>query len=44
MRHPAVLEAAAVEIPINLGEDVILVVVTLAPDADLDFPELLDFC
>ena len=44
MRHPAVLEAAAVAIPSDLGEDDILVVVTLQPDARLDYAELLDFC
>ncbi len=33
MRHPAVLEAAAVGIPSELGEDDILVVITLRPDA-----------
>jgi crotonobetaine/carnitine-CoA ligase len=44
MRHPAVLEAAAVAVPSDLGEDDILVVVTLQPDADLDHAELLDFC
>jgi crotonobetaine/carnitine-CoA ligase len=44
MRHPAVLEAAAVAIPSELGEDDILVVVTLAPHADFDHAELLDFC
>jgi carnitine-CoA ligase len=44
MRHPDVLEAAAVGIPSDLGEDDILVVVTLRPDADLDYAELLDFC
>ena len=44
MRHPAVLEAAAVAIPSDLGEDDILVVVTLRPDAGLDYAELLDFC
>jgi crotonobetaine/carnitine-CoA ligase len=44
MRHPAVLEAAAVGIPSELGEDDILVVVTLRPDATLDHAELLDFC
>jgi len=44
MRHPAVLEAAAVGIPSDLGEDDILVVVTLRPDATLDYAELLDFC
>jgi carnitine-CoA ligase len=44
MRHPAVLEAAAVGIPSDLGEDDILVVVTLRPDATIGFAELLDFC
>jgi carnitine-CoA ligase len=44
MRHPAVLEAAAVGIPSELGEDDILVVVTLQPDATVDYVELLDFC
>ena len=37
MRHPAVLEAAAVGIPSDLGEDDILVVVTLRPEADRGF-------
>jgi crotonobetaine/carnitine-CoA ligase len=44
MRHPAVLEAAAVGVPSELGEDDILVVVTLRPGAALDHVELLDFC
>jgi carnitine-CoA ligase len=44
MRHPAVLEAAAVGIPSELGEDDILVVVTVRPEASLDYAELLDFC
>ena len=44
MDHPAVLEAAAVGIPSELGEDDIFVVVTLAPGATLDHAELLDFC
>jgi crotonobetaine/carnitine-CoA ligase len=44
MRHPAVLEAAAVGIPSELGEDDILVLVTLRPQATLDHAELLDFC
>ena len=44
MRHPAVAEAAAVGIPSELGEDDILVVVTLRPDATVDFADLLDFC
>ena len=44
MRHPAVLEAAAVGVPSDLGEDDILVVVTLRPDAVVEYSELLDFC
>ena len=44
MRHPAVLEAAAVAVPSDLGEDDILVVVAVRPGADLDYAELLDFC
>ncbi len=42
--HPAVLEAAAVGVPSDLGEDDILMVVALRPDCTLDYPELLDFC
>ena len=44
MRHPGVLEAAAVGIPSDLGEDDILVVFTVRPDAEVDYAELLDFC
>ena len=44
MGHPAVAEAAAVGIPSDLGEDDILVVVTLRDGATVDFTELLDFC
>ncbi len=44
MHHPAVQEVAAVALPSELGEDDILVVVTLAPHAMLDPVELLDFC
>ena len=44
MRHPAVAEAAAVGVPSDLGEDDILLVVTLRPGATLDCAELLDFC
>ena len=44
MCHPAVAEAAAVGVPSELGEDDVLVVVTLRPGAALDFAELLDFC
>lgn len=42
--HPAVQEAAAVAVPSELGEDDILVVVTLWPGIALDCAELLDFC
>jgi crotonobetaine/carnitine-CoA ligase len=44
MSHPAVAEAAAVGVPSELGEDDVLVFVTLRPDATLDFADLLDFC
>jgi crotonobetaine/carnitine-CoA ligase len=42
--HPAVAEAAAVGVPSELGEDDILLIVTLRPRAALDYGELLDFC
>ena len=44
MGHPAVLEAAAVGVPSDLGEDDILLFVTVQPDSALDYAELLDFC
>lgn len=44
MRHPAVAEAAAVGVPSELGEDDILLVVTLQSGATLDCADLLDFC
>ncbi len=44
LRHPAVAEAAAVGVPSELGEDDILLFVTLRPGATLDCAELLDFC
>ncbi len=44
MSHPAVAEAAAVGVPSALGEDDILLIVTLRPGATLDYTELLDFC
>jgi len=44
VRHPAVLEAAAVGVPSQLGEDDILLIVALRPGAVLDCAELLDFC
>jgi carnitine-CoA ligase len=42
--QPAVSEAAAVGLPSDLGEDDILVVVTLHEGATVDFAELLNFC
>jgi carnitine-CoA ligase len=42
--HPSVAEAAAVAVASDLGEDDILVVVTLTPGARLDHADLLDFC
>ncbi|GAB7146082.1 AMP-binding protein [Mycobacterium riyadhense] len=44
MDYPAVAEAAAVGVPSELGEDDILLIVTLRPGAALDFAELLDHC
>jgi crotonobetaine/carnitine-CoA ligase len=44
LRHPAVAEAAAVGVPSDLGEDDILLVVTLRAESSLDYVELLDFC
>jgi carnitine-CoA ligase len=42
--HPAVLEAAVIGVPSDLGEDDILLFVTVQPDRELDYTELLDFC
>lgn len=44
MKHPAILEAAAVGVPSDLGEDDILVLVTLRSGATLDHVDLMDFC
>jgi crotonobetaine/carnitine-CoA ligase len=44
MRYPAILEAAAVGVPSELGEDDILVVVTVRPGTTVDYVGLLDFC
>jgi carnitine-CoA ligase len=44
MGHPAVVEAAAIGVPSDVGEDDILLVVAVQPDCTLDYPELLDFC
>lgn len=42
--HPAVAEAAVVGVPSQLGEDDVLLFVTVRPAATLDTVELLDFC
>jgi crotonobetaine/carnitine-CoA ligase len=42
--HPAVLEAAVIGVPSDLGEDDILLFVAVQPGRDLDYAELLDFC
>lgn len=44
VRHPVVLEAAVVGVPSELGEDDILLFVTVGPDGDLNYAQLLDFC
>lgn len=44
MHHPAVAEAAVLGVPSDLGEDDILLIVTLQPQASLDCAALLDFC
>ncbi len=44
LSHPAVAEAAVVAVPSELGEDDILLALTLRPAAALDYVELLDFC
>jgi carnitine-CoA ligase len=42
--HPTVVEAAVVAVPSDLGEDDILLFVTVRGDCTLDYPGLLDFC
>ena len=44
MEHPAVLEASVIGVPSDLGEDDILLFVTVRADGALDYVELLDFC
>jgi carnitine-CoA ligase len=43
-RHPAVLEAAAVPVASELGEDDLLVYLVLAEGAEVSFPEVIAFC
>lgn len=42
--HPAVLEAAAIAVKSELGEDEVMVCLTLKPEASLSPEELMDFC
>ncbi len=43
-RHPAVLEAAAVPVPSELGEDDVMVYVVVAPGTAVTYAELIGFC
>lgn len=43
-RHPAVLEAAAVPVPSELGEDDVMAYVVLTPGAQVSYAELIEFC
>jgi carnitine-CoA ligase len=43
-QHPAVAEAAVIGVPSELGEDDILLIVTVQPHSVLNCPDLLDFC
>ncbi|HEY2204938.1 MAG TPA: AMP-binding protein [Pseudonocardia sp.] len=43
-RHPAVLEAAAVPVPSELGEDEVMAYLVAAPDTELSFPDIIEFC
>lgn len=42
-RHPSVREAAAIPVPSELGEDEVMAVIALKPDAALDPAELIEF-
>jgi carnitine-CoA ligase len=42
-RHPAVVEAAAVPVPSELGEDDVMAYVVAAPDTEIDHAELVRF-
>jgi crotonobetaine/carnitine-CoA ligase len=43
-KHPAVLEAAAVPVVSELGEDDLMVYVVTAPGAEVSHPDLIQFC
>jgi carnitine-CoA ligase len=44
LRHSAVAEAAAFGVPSDLGEDDVMVSLTLRPEQQLDMTEFMDFC
>ena len=44
MKHPAVLEAAAIPVRSELGEDEVMVCVVPHPDQGISAPELADYC
>jgi carnitine-CoA ligase len=43
-RHPGIVEAAAVPVPAELGEDEVMAYLVAAPGAELSFPEVIAFC
>ncbi len=43
-KHPAVLEAAAVPVPSELGEDDVMAYLVPVPGAEISFAELIEFC
>jgi crotonobetaine/carnitine-CoA ligase len=43
-RHPDVVEAAAVPVPSELGEDEVMAYLVTAEGAEIDFAELIAFC
>jgi crotonobetaine/carnitine-CoA ligase len=43
-KHPAVLEAAAVPVAAELGEDELMVYLVSAPDCRVTFAEIIEFC
>jgi crotonobetaine/carnitine-CoA ligase len=44
LQHAAVAEAAAIGVPSDVGEDDVMVCLTVKPGAQLDMLELMDFC
>jgi crotonobetaine/carnitine-CoA ligase len=44
LRHPAVVEVAAIGVPSELGEDDVMVLVVSAPGSETDIESFMDFC